>query len=73
MARQTACFIYYFETYPKSACKKGLLQRSLPIDENLTLLVTEDDSALGYQFSVGPYVVNYSDVGQQVEVDNLPK
>jgi hypothetical protein len=68
-----AGFIYHFETYPKSACKKGLLQRSLPIDENLILLVTEDDSALGYQFSVGPCVGNYSDVEQQVEVNNLPK
>lgn len=57
-----AGFIYHFETYPKSACKKSSLQRSLPIDENLILLVTEDDSALGYQFSVGPCVGNYSDV-----------
>jgi hypothetical protein len=68
-----AGFIYHFETYPKSACKKSPLQRSLPIDENLILLVTEDDSALGYQFSVGPCVGNYSDVEQQVEVDTPPK
>jgi hypothetical protein len=27
-----AGFIYHFETYPKSACKKSPLQRSLPID-----------------------------------------
>jgi hypothetical protein len=38
-------FTYYFETYPKSACKKPRSQRSLPIDENLILLVTADDSA----------------------------
>ena len=57
-----AGFIYHFETYPKSACKKSSLQRSLPIDENLILLVVEDNSALGYQFSVGPCVGNYSDV-----------
>ena len=57
-----AGFIYHFETYPKSACKKSPLQRSLPIDENLILLVTEDDSALGYQFGVGPCVGNYSNV-----------
>lgn len=57
-----AGFIYYFETYPKSACKKSSLQRSLPIDENLILLVTEDDSGLGYQFTVGPCVGNFSDV-----------
>jgi hypothetical protein len=67
-----AGFIYHFETYPKSACKKSPLQRSLPIDENLILLVTEDDSALGYQFGVGPCVGNYSDVEQQVEVDTPP-
>ena len=68
-----AGFIYHFETYPKSACKKSSLQRSLPIDENLILLVTEDDSALGYQFSVGPCVGNYSDVERQVEVDTPPE
>ena len=50
-----------FETYPKSACKKSPQQRSLPIDENLRLLVAEDDSALGYKFSVGPCVGNFSE------------
>jgi hypothetical protein len=68
-----AGFIYHFETYPKSACKKSASQRSLPIDENLILLVTADDSALGYQFNVGPCVGNYSDVEQHLEVDNPPK
>ena len=56
-----AGFIYHFETYPKSACKKSPQQRSLPIDENLRLLVAEDDSALGYKFSVGPCVGNFSE------------
>ena len=60
-----AGFIYHFETYPKSACKKSPLQRSLPIDENLRLWVSEDDSALGYHFSVGPCVGNYA-------LDELP-
>jgi hypothetical protein len=55
-----AGFIYHFETYPKSACKKSPLQRSLPIDENLRLWVAEDDSDLGYQFSVGPCVGDFS-------------
>lgn len=68
-----AGFIYHFETYPKSACKKEPIQRSLPIDENLILLVTQDGSDLGYQFSVGPCVGNYSDVERGVEVDNLTK
>jgi hypothetical protein len=55
-----AGFIYHFETYPKSACMKPSEHRSLPIDENLILLVTQDDSELGYQFSVGPCVGNYT-------------
>jgi hypothetical protein len=68
-----AGFIYHFETYPKSACIKLPQQRSLPIDENLILLVTKDDSSLGYQFSVGPCAGNFSDVERQVEVDNPSK
>jgi hypothetical protein len=68
-----AGFIYHFETYSKSACIKLPEQRSLPIDENLMLLVTKTDSSLGYQFSVGPCVGNFSDVEQQVEVDNPAK
>ncbi|WP_339722208.1 hypothetical protein [uncultured Paraglaciecola sp.] len=56
-----AGFIYHFETYPKSACLKRPEQRSLPIDENLILLVTRNDSSLGYEFSVGPCIGNYSD------------
>jgi hypothetical protein len=35
--------------------------------------VAEDDSALGYKFSVGPCVGNFSDVEGEIEVDNLPK
>jgi hypothetical protein len=62
-----AGFIYHFETYPKSACRKSPLQRSLPIDENLLLLVAEDDSALGYQFSVGPCVGNFSETELQIK------
>lgn len=54
-----AGFVYHFETYPKSACQKLTNQRSLPIDENLVLLVTENDSELGYEFSVGPCKGNF--------------
>jgi hypothetical protein len=68
-----AGFIFHFETYPKSACKKAPEQRSLPIDENLLLLVSADDSDLGYRFSVGPCVGNFSDVERQVEVDSSPE
>ncbi|WP_299073928.1 hypothetical protein [uncultured Paraglaciecola sp.] len=59
-----AGFIYHFETYPKSACKKPDEQRSLPIDENSILLVQQDDSELGYFFSVGPCVGNFSNGSQ---------
>lgn len=62
-----AGFIYHFETYPKSACIKLPEQRSLPIDENLILLVTKDDSSLGYQFSVGHCEGNYSEVKSSQE------
>lgn len=55
-----ANFIYYFETYPSSKCKKTTEQRSLPIDENLLLLVEKNDSELGYHFFVGPCEGNYT-------------
>lgn len=55
-----AGFVYHFETYPKSACKKQPTERSLPIDENLILLVAEDDSALGYYFWVAHCEGDYS-------------
>jgi hypothetical protein len=54
-----ANFIFQFETYPNSACKKAPQQRSLLIDENIMLLVEEDGSELGYRFSVGPCVGNF--------------
>lgn len=54
-----ASFVYHFETYPKSACKKSLTQRSLILDENTVLLVNEGDSPLGYDFAVAPCVGDY--------------
>lgn len=51
-----AGFIYRFETYPNSVCKKKPEQHSMIIDENFMLLVERDDSELGYHFSVGPCV-----------------
>ena len=57
-----AGFIYHFETYPKSACIELIDQRSLPIDENLILLVAKDDSPLGYQYSVGHCDGNFADI-----------
>ena len=65
-----ASFIYYFETYPKSACKKLPTERSLPIDENMILLVAEDDSALGYQFWVAPCEGNYTHAEQPQSIEN---
>lgn len=47
-----AHFIFHFETYPHSACKKSLDQRSLVIDENMVFLAERDTSELGYKFSV---------------------
>ena len=54
-----AGFIFHFETYPRSACIKAPNQRSLFINENLILLAEEDDSELGYKFSVGPCDGNF--------------
>ena len=54
--RLIAGFIFQFETYPNSVCKKAPEQHSLIIDENFMLLVERDDSELGYHFSVGPCV-----------------
>lgn len=57
-----AGFIYQFETYPYSGCKKQAEQKSLMIDENIMLLVEQDDSPIGYKFSVAPCVVRYESV-----------
>lgn len=57
-----AHFIYHFETYPYSACEKSAQQRSLPIDENLILLVEKDESEFGYHFFVAPCEANYTEV-----------
>jgi hypothetical protein len=50
--RLIAAFIYYFETYPNSMCKKKPSQHSLVIDENSVLLVEKTDNELGYAFTV---------------------
>lgn len=62
-----AGFVYHFETYPKSACKKRPIERSLPIDENSVLLVAEDDSALGYHFWVAHCDGDYAIQSQLTE------
>lgn len=66
--KMIASFIYHFETYPKSACIRLTDQRSLPIDENLILLVKKDDSPLGYKYSVGHCDGNFTDVIPQPEI-----
>lgn len=50
--RLIAAFIFYFETYPNSMCKKKPGQHSLVIDENAVLLVEKSDNDLGYTFTV---------------------
>jgi hypothetical protein len=47
-----AAFIFHFETYSNSMCKKEPHQHSLVIDENSVLLVEKSDTELGYTFSV---------------------
>ena len=57
-----AHFIFQFETYRYSACRKKDNQKVLTIDEN-TILVVERDSSqeLGYKFSVAACVPQWSD------------
>lgn len=55
-----AAFIYYFETYPNSACKKSPEQHSLVIDENLIFVAEKDpDNPMGFKFGVMPCVPRY--------------
>ncbi len=54
-----ANFVFWFETYPNSACIKEQQQRSLIIDENSMLIVEKDDSELGYAFTVKPCIPVY--------------
>lgn len=54
-----ANFVFWFETYPKSACIKEQHQRSLMIDDFSMLVVEPDDSELGYSFKVSPCIPVY--------------
>ena len=48
-----ASFLFNFEAYPNSACKKEPEQRSVIIDENMVLIISRDESAdYGYRFEV---------------------
>ncbi|MGQ8364460.1 hypothetical protein [Glaciecola sp. 1036] len=48
-----ADFIFTFEAYEKSICTKEENQRSVIIDENSVLLISEDpDSELGYKYTL---------------------
>lgn len=55
-----AGFIYQFETYPYSACKKSGAQRTLWLDEESVFVAEKDDSELGYRFSVLPCYYDYA-------------
>ena len=57
--RIIAGFIYQFETYPYSACKKSSAQRTLWLDEESVFVAEKDDSALGYRFSMLPCEYDY--------------
>jgi hypothetical protein len=59
--RLIAAFIFNFETYPNSMCKKKSSQHSLVIDENSVLLVEKSDTELGYTFTVEECVHVYKD------------
>jgi hypothetical protein len=59
--RLIASFIFNFETYPNSMCKKKPSQHSLVIDENSVLLVEKADNELGYAFTVEACVPVYED------------
>ncbi|TAP41473.1 hypothetical protein [Alteromonas sp. KUL49] len=51
--RFIAHFLFYFESYPNSACIKTTEQRSVIIDENMVLLISPDESGeYGYKFDV---------------------
>lgn len=54
-----ANFVFWFETYPNSACIKEDHQRSLMIDDFSMLVVEPDDSELGYSFEVSPCIPVY--------------
>ncbi|WP_371195091.1 hypothetical protein [Glaciecola sp. SC05] len=48
-----ANFIFYFESYPSSACIKSDLQRSVMINEDLVLLISRNEQAIhGYDYEV---------------------
>lgn len=57
-----AGFIYQFEAYRFSACKKAENQRVLTIDENTIFVIEKDKTQdLGYRFSVAPCIPGWSD------------
>lgn len=57
-----AGFIYQFEAYRFSACRKAANQRVLTIDENTIFVIERDNSQeLGYKFSVAPCIPAWSD------------
>lgn len=70
--RLVATFIFWFETYPYSACIKEENQRSLVIDENSMLVVERDESELGFKFSVMPCIPVYTSQEEKVIEVEVP-
>lgn len=60
-----AYFIYFFETYPSSACQKNANERVLPIvslnEESMLSATLAPGSDLGVEFSVKPCIPHYSE------------
>lgn len=59
--KMIARFIFHFETYSNSVCKKKPEQKSLIINENFILLVERDESELGFKFSAGPCIGRFEE------------
>lgn len=56
-----ANFIFVFETYPYSACKKEAHQRVLQFDDNVIFVAEKDlNKELGYNFFVAPCEPNFN-------------
>ncbi|MGB3725046.1 MAG: hypothetical protein WA981_04705 [Glaciecola sp.] len=61
-----ADFIFYFESYKFSACKKTSEQHSVIIDDFSVLLITPDENAqYGYQYEIAACTPVYSDISNE--------
>jgi hypothetical protein len=62
-----AHFIFYLESYSKSACVKAEDQHSVVIDENMILLIRKnEENPIGYDYEVKACQPRYQDTQQNV-------